>query len=179
MNHKANPPYPFNIIACRVGRPFTLVQWMDHKGTEIHKQRLGSLKQSGLEELELNGTINRFEHGSLNQLRKKQKTIQFFPKAPRPLATKVTAKGTCDATDSMTTRTCEDIIRAYRLDTSLQKKINACVQYCAILSSMTYVAGTGLWNELSQVFAQFCTPNKVTYQKHVKVFQCSKCCDAL
>ncbi len=25
MNHKANPPRPFNIIACRVGRPFTLV----------------------------------------------------------------------------------------------------------------------------------------------------------
>jgi hypothetical protein len=96
---------------------------MDHKGTEIHKQRLSCLKQSGLEELELNGTINRFEHGSLNQLQKKQKTIQFLPKAPHPLATKVTAKDTCDATDSMTTRKCEGIIRAYWSDTSLQKKI--------------------------------------------------------
>ncbi len=89
----------------------------------IHKQRLGCLKQSGQEELELNGTINRFEHGSLNQLRKKQKTIQFLPKALRPLATKVTAKDTCDATDSMIQRTCEGIIRAYRSDTSLQKKL--------------------------------------------------------
>jgi hypothetical protein len=172
MNHKANPPCPFNIIACRVGKPFTLVCWTDHKGTEIHKQRLGCLKQSGLEELELNGTINRFEHGSLNQLQKKQKTIQFLPKAPHPLATKVTAKDTCDATDSMTTR-------INHSDTSLQKKINAYVQYCAILSSMMYVAGTVLWNGLSQVFAQSCTPNKVTYQKHIKVFQCSKCCDVL
>jgi hypothetical protein len=129
--------------------------------------------------LELNGTINRFEYGSLNQLRKKQKTIQFLPKAPRPLATKVTAKVTCDATDSMTTRKCEGIIRAYRSDTSLQKKINAYVQYCAKLSSTMYVAGTVLWNRLSQVFAQSCTPNKVAYQKHVKVFQCSKCCDVL
>jgi hypothetical protein len=110
MNNKATPPHPFNIIASRVGRPFTLVQWTDHKDTEIHKQRLVSLKRSGLEALESNGTINRFESGSLNQLRKKQKTIQFLPKAPPPLATKVTAKDTCDGADFMTTRTCEGII---------------------------------------------------------------------
>ena len=33
-----------------------------------------------------------------------------------------------------------------------------------------YVAETVLWNGLSQVFAQFCTPNKVAYQTHVKYF---------
>jgi hypothetical protein len=93
------------------------------QGHEICKQRLGCLKQSGLEELELNGTINRFKHGSLNQLWNKQKTIQFLPKVPCPLVTNVTAKDTCDATDSMTTRTCEGIIRVYRSDTSLQKKL--------------------------------------------------------
>ncbi len=86
------------------------------------------------------------------------------------MATNVTAKDTCDATDSMTTRMCEGIIRAYRLDTSLQKKINDYVQYCAIMSSTMYVAETVLWNGLSQVFAQFCTPNKVAYQTHVKYF---------
>ena len=151
----------------------------------IHKQRLGCLKQSGQEELELNGTINRFEHGSLNQLRKKQKTIQFLPKALRPLATKVTAKDTCDATDSMTTRTCEGIIIAYRGNTSLQKKISAYVQYCAISSSTMYVAGTVPQNGLTQVFAQSCTPNNATYVKHAKVFQFKnalifcKCCHFL
>jgi hypothetical protein len=71
MNNKAIPPCPFNVIACRVGRPFTLVWWTVHKDSGMHKQRLGSLKQSGLEVLELDGTINRFEPDSLNQLRKK------------------------------------------------------------------------------------------------------------
>ncbi len=129
--------------------------------------------------MELNGTINRIERGSLNQLRKKQKTIQFLPKAPPPLATKVTAKDTCDGADSMTTRTCEGIIQGYQLDSSLQKKIHAYVEYCAILSSTMYVAGTVLRNGLSQVFAQLCTPNKASYVKHAKVFQCLKCCDVL
>jgi hypothetical protein len=141
----------------------------------MHKQRLGSLNQSGLEALELNGTINRFERGSLNQLWKKQKTIQFLPKAPPPLATKVTANDICDGADSMTTRMCEGIIRGYRSDSSLQKKNHAYVEYCAILSSTIYVAGTVPRNGLSQVFAQSCTPNNASYVKHAKVFQCSKC----
>ena len=45
MNNKATPPRPFNIIASQVGWPFTLVRWTDHKDTEIHKQRLVSLKR--------------------------------------------------------------------------------------------------------------------------------------
>ncbi len=162
-----------------MGSPFTLVRWTDHKDTEIHKQRLFSLKQSGLEALELNGTINRFERGSLNQLQKKQKTIQIYPKAPTPLATKVTAKDTCEGADSMTTRLCEGFIRGYRLDSSLQKKNHAYVEYCAVLSSTNYVAGTVLRNGLSQVFMQLCTPNKASYVQHAKVCQCSNCCDVL
>jgi hypothetical protein len=44
MNSKATPPHPFNVIASRVGRPFTLVQWTEHKDSEMHKQRLCSFK---------------------------------------------------------------------------------------------------------------------------------------
>jgi hypothetical protein len=110
MNSKAAPPHPFNVIASRVGRPFTLVRWTEHKESEMHKQRQGSLKQSGLEVLELNGTINRFEHESLNQLRKKQKTIHFLPKAQPTLATKVITHSCSHGADSMTTRMCEGII---------------------------------------------------------------------
>jgi hypothetical protein len=110
MNNKATPHRPFNIIASRVGRPFTLVWWTEHKDSEMHKQRLGSLMQSGLEVLELNGTINRFERESLNQLRKKQKNIQFLPKAQPTLATKVTTHSCSHGADSMTTRMCEVII---------------------------------------------------------------------
>jgi hypothetical protein len=179
MNKKAIPPRPSNVIPCRARRPFTLSRWIEHKAAEIHQKRLGCLKRSGLEELALSGTINRFEQGTLNQLRKKQKTIQFLPKAPGPLAqaANATVKDTCDATNSIAPRTCEGIIIAHRGNTSLQKKIYAYVQYCAILSSTMYVAGKVLWNGLSQVFAHSCSPDKVTYQQHLKVFQCSKCCD--
>ena len=179
INKKASPPRPSNVIPCRASRPFTLSRWIEHKATEMHQQRVGCLKRSGLEELASTGTINRFEKGVLNQLRKKQKTIQFLPKAPSSLvqATNATVKDTCDTTNYIAPRTCEGIIIAYRGNTSLQKKISAYVQYCAISSSTMYVAGKVLWNGLSQVFAHSCSSDKVTYQQRLKVFQCSKCYD--
>jgi hypothetical protein len=126
MNNKATPPRPFNFIASKVGRPFTLVWLTEHNDSEMHKQRLGSLKRSGLEVLELNGTINRLERESLNQLRKKQKTIQFLPKAQPTSATKVTTHSCSHGADSMTTRMCEGIIQGYQSDSSFQKQ-NSCL----------------------------------------------------
>ncbi len=126
VNKKAIPPPPSNVIPCRAHRPFTLSRWTEHKAAEIHQQHLGCLKRSGLEELASSGTINRFEQGTLNKLQKKQKTIQFLPKAPGPLAqaTNATVKDTCcDATNSIAPRTCEGIIIAYRGNTSLRKKL--------------------------------------------------------
>jgi hypothetical protein len=181
MNNKVIPPRPSNIIATRAGRPFTIARWTSHKSAESHKKSLGRLKQSGLEDLESNGTIDRFDQASLTQMRKKQKTIQFLPMTKTPFATTTATDTTCHAADSMTTRTntCEGIIRSYRLDAYLQEKIDAYVKYCAISSSAIYVAGKVISNGLSQVFAQSCTPNKVTFQKNGKAFLCPQCFDVL
>jgi hypothetical protein len=209
VNWKAGRPY--NVIPCRVGRPFTLARWIDHKATDIHKNNVSCQKRSSLEQLESNGTISRLQRDNLNQLRKKQKTIgAFFLPPATTVTTKedtcgatiaqatkatedpcnatnfaqvvthaATQKGPCNATTTsiaIASRTCEGIIIAYKNDKSLQKKIQAYVQYCSISSSTTYVAGTVQWNGLSQVFADLCTPNTVTYQMRSKVYQCLNCC---
>jgi hypothetical protein len=155
MNKKAIPPCLSNVIPWKTCRPFTLSRWIEHKAVEIHQQCLGCLKRSGLEELASSGTINRFEQGTLNQLQKKQKTIQFLPKAPGPLAqaTNATVKDTCDATNSIAPRTCEGIIIAYQGNTSLQKK--KCV--CSILRYFVINNVCGWESAMEWIVPSVCT----------------------
>ena len=91
-----------------------------------------------------------------------------------PTTTPITSIQNSKPSASMSTKTCEGVIKAYR-DVEVQKKIETYIEFCAIDNSSGYICGRVPWNGLSQVFATSCIFCEVMFQKAGNVWQCKEC----